>query len=41
MIIRNVLSDQVKDYLLTAILAGEYPPRVSDLSKPGWRGTLA
>ena len=26
MIIRNVLSDQVKDYLLTAILAGEFPP---------------
>jgi DNA-binding GntR family transcriptional regulator len=26
MIVRNVLSDQVKDYLLTAILAGEFPP---------------
>jgi DNA-binding GntR family transcriptional regulator len=26
MIIRNVLSDQVKDYLVTAILAGEFPP---------------
>jgi DNA-binding GntR family transcriptional regulator len=25
-IVRNVLSDQVKDYLLTAILAGEFPP---------------
>jgi len=25
-IIRSVLSDQVKDYLLTAILAGEFPP---------------
>ena len=26
MIIRNVLSGQVKDYLVTAILAGEFPP---------------